>query len=222
MIQPSVIVTNDDEEKKKKSDGETVKEKERRTNPLTTHIVHRSFSLSPSPLSKEENSHNRRHHRQVKKVNVDELNSIPTSRRVTFNENISPTKKSNGMNNFNESMTDLSFSFSFKQKKTVSHISWLGDQLTQPMALHTFLMKTTSFNSEKLPKKCPTSNGLLNFINPSTQRKSKRLSADIDSLANIDIDKVTINCQKDSQLTIDNNSSNTGKCIEKVIMLTCI
>ena len=112
--QPSVTVTSsslsldDNDEEKKQNDGETVKEKERiettrrtimtTTTPLTTHTIHRSFSLSPSPLSKEENNSNRRH-RQVKKENVDELNC----RRVTFNCNISPTKKSNGMNNFNGS-----------------------------------------------------------------------------------------------------------------------
>ena len=80
--------------KKKSNDGETVKEQERRTSPLTTHIIHRSFSLSPSPFNNEENS--RRHRQQVKKVNVDELNCT-TNRRVTFNDNISPTKTSNGI-----------------------------------------------------------------------------------------------------------------------------
>jgi hypothetical protein len=95
---PSVTVTsstNDNNDEKKLNDGETVKGKERiettrRTSPLTTHIIHRSFSLSPSPLTKEEN--NRRHRQQVKKENVDELNCT-NSRRVTFND----TKKSNGM-----------------------------------------------------------------------------------------------------------------------------
>jgi hypothetical protein len=128
---PSVTVTssslstgnNDNDEEKKKNDGETVKEKERiettrrtimTTTPLTTpHTIHRSFSLSPSTLSKEENNYNRRH-RQVKKENVDELNCT-TSRRVTSNYNISPTKKVNGMNNFNGSMNDLFF-FPFKEK----------------------------------------------------------------------------------------------------------
>jgi len=122
---PSVTVTSssmstgnnsnsDNDEQKKKNDGETVKEKERiettrrtimTTNPLTTHTIHRSFSLSPSPLSKEENNYSRRH-RQVKKENVDELNCT-TSRRATFNYNISPTKKVNGMNNINGSMNEL-------------------------------------------------------------------------------------------------------------------
>lgn len=100
---------SDNDEQKKKNDSKTIKEKERiettrrtiiNTTPLTT--IHRSFSLSPSPLSKEENNYNRRH-RQVKKENVDEVNST-TSRRVTFNNNISPTKKVNGMKNSNGSM----------------------------------------------------------------------------------------------------------------------
>jgi len=130
---PSVTVTssslstgnNDNDEQKKKNDGETVKEKERiettrrtimtTTTPLTTHTIHRSFSLSPSPLSKEENNYNRRH-RQVKKENVDELNCT-TSRRFTFNSNISPTKKSNGMNNLNGSMNDRFLFFLHSQKK---------------------------------------------------------------------------------------------------------
>lgn len=115
---PSTLSTNINTEEKKKNDSETIKEKEKietarrtinPTTPLTTsHTIHRSFSLSPSPLSKEENNYNRRH-RQVKKENVDELNCTTTtsgsnSRRVTFNNNISTIKKLNGMKNSNGSM----------------------------------------------------------------------------------------------------------------------
>jgi hypothetical protein len=183
---PSVTVTstNDNNEEKKSNVSETVKEQERRTNPLTTHIIHRSFSLSPSPLTNEEN--NRRHRQQVKKENVDELNCT-TSRRVTFNDNISPTKKSNGM-----SMNDL-----FILKILYSSI-FLGENLTHSMPLNTLLVKTSSFNSPK----CSNSNGLLNFLNRtnqkaiSIQKKSQRLSADVESLSNEDmIDKVMINHQ---------------------------
>ena len=119
IVTSSSLSTVNDEKKKNDDDGETVKEKERiettrrtiicsptTTTPsssLTTHTIHRSFSLSPSPILKEENNYNRRH-RQVKKENVDELNCTTTSnsssRRVTFNDHISPTKKANGMNNF--------------------------------------------------------------------------------------------------------------------------
>jgi hypothetical protein len=75
-----------------------------------------------------------------------------------------------------------------------------------------------------------TKNGFFNFINrsnssnkpsSSTQRKSKqygnkRLSADVEALSKGDIDKVTINRQKELQSTIDNNiNSNTGKYIKE-------
>ncbi len=90
--------------------------------------------------------------------------------------------------------------------------TFLGDNLTHQMPLNTLLVQTSSFNSHK----CPTSNGFLNFLNRTTsiQRKSKRLSADIESLSNGDIiDKVIINRQN----TRDNNINNTGK----VITMTC-
>ncbi len=91
------------------------------------------------------------------------------------------------------------------------------------------LVKTSSssFNSEISTKKCPTSNGLLNLINRSNNKSTlnqikksklysnKRFSADIESLSNKDIDKVTINRQKELQSIQDNNN------IGKVIMMTC-
>ncbi len=130
----------DNDEQKKLYDDQhdvgTLREKERiettrRTispSPLTTttNTIHRSFSLSPSPLSKEENNDSRRH-REEKKENVDEANCT-TSRRVTtaathlhcttttatvtFNDgsnNVSQKKESNSTNNSNTSMNDLSF-----------------------------------------------------------------------------------------------------------------
>lgn len=132
IVTSSSLSTVNDEKKKNDDDddGETVKEKEkiettRRTiicsptttsSSLTTHTIHRSFSLSPSPLFKEEENNSNRRHRQVKKENVDELNCTTTSnssssRRVTFNDHLSPTKKANGMNNFNGSMNDRCLSF---------------------------------------------------------------------------------------------------------------
>ncbi len=131
----------DNDEQKKLYDDQhdvgTLKEKERiettrrtiSTNPLTTttNTILRSFSLSPSPLSKEENNDSRRH-REEKKENVDEQNCT-TSRRVTtaathlhcttttatvtFNDgsnNVSQKKESNSTNNSNTSTNDLSFS----------------------------------------------------------------------------------------------------------------
>jgi hypothetical protein len=118
FLSTSNISNTDNDEQRKKNDGEAVKEKEKiettrrtiiTTTPLTTHTIHRSFSLSPSPLSRGENNDSRRH-RQEKKENVDELNSTLT-RRVstaaahlhctpnasTVNYNISSTKKLNGM-----------------------------------------------------------------------------------------------------------------------------
>lgn len=101
------------------------------------------------------------------------------------------------------------------------------------MSLNTSLTKTSSFNSQIPTKKSPTTNAFFNFINRSNSsnkstaahRKSrlygnKRLSADVDSLSKEDIDKVTINRQKDLQLPIDNNinssnSSNTGKYMKE-------
>ena len=101
------------------------------------------------------------------------------------------------------------------------------------MSLNTSLGKTSSFNSQIPNKKSPTTSAFFNFINRSnssnkstaTHRKSKhygnkRFSADVDSLSKEDIDKVTVNRQKDLQLTIDNNinssnSSNTGKYIKE-------
>ncbi len=90
------------------------------------------------------------------------------------------------------------------------------------MPLNSLPVKTPSLNSTK--------NGFFNFINrsnssnkpsSSTQRKSKqygnkRLSADVEALSKGDIDKVTINRQKELQSTIDNNiNSNTGKYIKE-------
>lgn len=82
------------------------------------------------------------------------------------------------------------------------------------MPLNTLLVKTSSFNSQtsSITKKSSSTNGFMNFIN----RKSKRFSADIESLS----DKVTINRQKELQSTVDNNinssnSSNTGKHIKQ-------
>jgi hypothetical protein len=79
------------------------------------------------------------------------------------------------------------------------------------MPLNTLLVKTSSFNSPKFSN----TNGFLNFLNRtnpkaiSIQRKSKRLSADVESLSKGDIiDKVTINHQN----TKDNN-------IGKVILM---
>jgi hypothetical protein len=130
----------DNDEQKKLYDDQrdvgTLREKERiektrrtfTTNPLTTTTskILRSFSLSPSPLSKEENNDSRRH-REEKKENVDEPNCT-TSRRVTtaathlhctttaatvtFNDgsnNVSQKKESNSTNNSNTSTNDLSF-----------------------------------------------------------------------------------------------------------------
>ena len=68
------------------------------TSPLATHLIHRSFSLSPSPLSKEENNSNRRQRQQVKKEYVDELNANTTP-PVTCNDTISPRKKGNASMN---------------------------------------------------------------------------------------------------------------------------
>lgn len=90
------------------------------------------------------------------------------------------------------------------------------------MPLNTLLVKTASFNSQtpSTIKKSSSSssssststNGFMNFLN----RKTKRFSADIDSLSN----KVTINRQKELQSSIDNNtnnnnSSNIGKYISQ-------
>jgi hypothetical protein len=118
--------TSDSDEQKKKYDGETVQEKERRTIittiPLTTHTIHRSFSLSPSPQSKEEKNDSRRHREEKKKENVDKLNSITSPRvttaathlycttndaaSVTFNDDVSQLKEPNGTNNHHTSTND--------------------------------------------------------------------------------------------------------------------
>ena len=119
---------NDNDICRKKNYVETVEEKNKfdisrgtiiATTPLTTNAFHRSFSLSSSPLSKEEKNNNRRH-RQEKKVNVDEPNCTTTGQlttatthfhcntnidTVSFNDNrktISPTKEPT--NNSNTSM----------------------------------------------------------------------------------------------------------------------
>lgn len=139
----SVDNSNDDNDiQTKKNYGEKVEEKEkiettRRTiitnsSPLSTNTIHRSLSLSPSPLLKEENNDSRRH-RQEKKENVDQLNCTTTTRGrlrtaathfhyntnatiVDFNDgnqNISATKEPNGTNSFNTSKNDLFFCASF-------------------------------------------------------------------------------------------------------------
>lgn len=134
----------DNEEQKKlcddQRDVETLREKEKiettrrtiTTNPLTTttntSTILRSFSLSPSPLLKEE-SNDGRPSTEEKKENVDEPNRSTTQRvttaaahlhctttaaTVTFNDgsnNVSQKKESNGTNNSNTSMNDLSFTF---------------------------------------------------------------------------------------------------------------
>ena len=142
----------DNDEQKKRCDDQhdvgTLREKERIdttkrtsfTNPLTTTantILLRSFSLSPSPLSKEEEEeqereeeekNDSRRHREEKKENVDEANCTTTRRvttaathlhcttttaTVTFNDgsnNVSQKKESNSTNNSNTSTNDL-FSF---------------------------------------------------------------------------------------------------------------
>jgi len=107
--------------------------------------------------------------------------------------------------------------------------------LLDEMSLNSLLVQTSSFNSQTpIKKSSTTGSGFFNFINRSnnsnkssstTHRKSKqyghkRLSADIESLPEEDIDKVTINRQKELQSTIDNNinssnSSITGKYIKE-------
>jgi hypothetical protein len=90
------------------------------------------------------------------------------------------------------------------------------------MPLNSLLAKTSSFNSQK-SSTTTTNGGFFNFINrsninnksSSTHRKSKqydnkRLSADIESLQEEDIDKVTIDNNINSS-----NSSITGKYIKE-------
>lgn len=123
-------------------DVETLREKKRiettsrtiTTNPLTTTTnnntttIVRSFSLSPSPLSRGEGSDSRPS-REKKKENVDEpysttsqrvttaaahLHCTTTAATVTFNDdsnNVSQKKESNGTNNSTISINDLSFFF---------------------------------------------------------------------------------------------------------------
>ncbi|CAF2658268.1 unnamed protein product [Rotaria sp. Silwood2] len=226
---PSVTVTSsssstgnsnsDNDIQTKKNYGEKVEEKEkiettRRTintaTPLSTNTIHRSFSLSPSPLVKEENN-DRRRHRQEKKENVDELKCTTSGRvttaathfhcatkaaTVTFNDgnqNISSTKEPNGTNNFSTS-GNLTHSSADKQ-----------------MPLNTLLVKNSINNPQTTTKKFTSTGGFFNFINRSNnsnnhsssnnenkqlkrsssiQQKSKqhkthgnkRLSADIDTL----------------------------------------
>ena len=106
----------------------------------TTNTILRSFSLSPSPLSKEEeeeeesnNDSRRQDEEEEKKENVDEQPYCTTTSRrvttaathlhcttntttVTFNDginNVSQKKESNSSNNSNTSMIDLSPSIFF-------------------------------------------------------------------------------------------------------------
>jgi hypothetical protein len=131
FLSTSNISNTDNDEQRKKNDGEAVKEKEKiettrrtiiTTTPLTTHTIHRSFSLSPSPQSKEEKNDSRRHREEKKKENVDKLNSITSPRvttaathlycttndaaSVTFNDDVSQLKEPNGTNNHHTSTND--------------------------------------------------------------------------------------------------------------------
>ncbi|CAF3648633.1 unnamed protein product [Rotaria sordida] len=172
---------SDNDIQTKKNYGEKVEEKEKieitrrtiktTTAPLSTNTIHRSFSLSPSLLSKEENNDSRRH-RQEKKENVDELNRTTTTSgrattaathfhcttkaaTVTFNDgnqNISSTKEPNGTNNFNTS-GNLTYSSADKQ-----------------MPLNTLLVKNSTLNphtTTPTTKKFTSTGGFFSFINRS-------------------------------------------------------
>lgn len=122
------------------------------TTTATTNTILRSFSLSPSPLSKEEsNNDSRRQGEEEKKENVDEQPYCTTSRRVTtaathlhcttntttvtFNDgtnNVSQKKESNSSNNSNTNLLNRpSFSTS----------------VNRSMPLNSLLVKTSSLNT---------------------------------------------------------------------------
>ncbi|CAF3875516.1 unnamed protein product, partial [Rotaria magnacalcarata] len=194
----------DNDEQKKRYDDQrdvgTLREKERiettsRTitaNPLTTTTTNvRSFSLSPSPLSKREGS-NSRPCREEKKENVVEpycttsqrvttaahLHCTITAATVTFNDgsnNVSQKKESNGTNNSDANLL---------KRQTSS--------FDKPMPLNSLLVKTSSLNTIINPQQSPSpssssssssaatttakkllSNGFLNFIGRSNSSNNK-------------------------------------------------
>ncbi|CAM4916125.1 unnamed protein product [Rotaria socialis] len=157
---------DNDEQKKRYDDQRDVgalREKERiettsrtiTTNPLTTTTTNvRSFSLSPSPLSKRESSDSRPC-REEEKENVDEpycttsqrvttaahLHCTITAATVTFNDgsnNVSQKKESNGTNNFNANLLN---------RQTSS--------FDKPMPLNSLLVKTSSLNTIINPQQSP-------------------------------------------------------------------
>ncbi|CAF3030237.1 unnamed protein product [Rotaria sp. Silwood2] len=192
--------SGDNDEQKKlcddQRDVETSREKERiettmrtiTTNPLTTTtntstILH-SFSLSPSPLSKEEGNDSRPY-REEKKENVDEPNCITSQRvttaathlhcttttaTVTFNDgsnNVLQKKESNGTNNSNKNLLK-------RQSPSVD----------KPMPLNSLLVKTSSLNTiinPQIPQQSSSSstakklisNGFFNFIGRSNSSNNK-------------------------------------------------
>ena len=120
-------------------------------SPLTTHFIHRSFSLSPSSLTKDDKTSSRKHRTQIKEESIEPFNH----RRVA------------SCSNKPLSMSSIScFSIPFEQISS-------DETMTQPIGLNTFLLQ----NSTK-----KTSLG--------TSRKSKRFSADIDSLSNGKTEKI--------------------------------
>ncbi|CAF0835230.1 unnamed protein product [Adineta steineri] len=198
----------DKEEQKKLCDDQrlvgTLREKDRiettrrtiTTNPLTTtNTILRSFSLSPSPLSKEEsNNDSRRHRGEEKKENVDELNCT-TSRRVTtaathlhcttttatvtFNDgsnNVSQKKESNSTNNSNTNLLKRQSTSSIEKSmplnnllvKTSSLNTIINPQIPQQQQSPSLLSSSSSLSAKKI-----ISNGFFNFIGRSNSSNNK-------------------------------------------------
>ncbi|UJR08538.1 hypothetical protein I4U23_012800 [Adineta vaga] len=184
--------TSDNEEQKKKPHSETLEEKEknemtRRTiianpTPLTTHTVHRSFSLSPSPPSKKENNVSRTS-RQEKRENVDELNCMTPSRQVTTaattthlyctphttiitykdgNYDTSSTKELNGTTNF---PTSESLTHSIPEKQMPS----TNSSMKTPMFHH---------QQQATTKKFIGTGGFFSFIHRSNSNQNKSSLSD--------------------------------------------